>query len=35
MTTIILGFVFILSITLNLVQERKLERFEKMCKDMK
>lgn len=35
MTQLILGFVFILSITLNLVQERKIERFEKMCKDMK
>lgn len=35
MTHLILGFVLILSITLNLVQERKIERFEKMCKDMK
>lgn len=35
MTQLILGLVFILSITLNLVQERKLEQFEKMCKDMK
>lgn len=35
MTQLILGFVLILSITLNLVQERKIERFEKMCKDMK
>lgn len=35
MTQLILVFVLILSITLNLVQERKIERFENMCKDMK
>ena len=35
MTSLVLGFVFILSITLNLIQERKIDRFEKMCKDMK
>ena len=35
MTPIILGFAFILSITLNLVQEIKIERLEKICKDVK
>lgn len=35
MTTIILGLLFILSITLNIIQEIRIEQLEKKCKDMK
>lgn len=35
MTQLILVFAFMLSVTLNLIQEEKIEQFEKICKDMK